>query len=103
LFALLALELGAATSFFLEDIAFQPSKEAGSSPWAKHIRSFPDRNWVLETNLTRSESGSFPFYIVTLAVGTPPQEIPLILDTGSSDFWVYGSNLCAQTQGKCCK
>lgn len=32
------------------------------------------------------------FYAVELMLGTPPQNLSLVLDTGSSDMWVMGSN-----------
>lgn len=30
-------------------------------------------------------------YFVTALVGTPAQEIELIVDTGSSDIWMFGA------------
>ncbi|KAI8388985.1 related to Aspartic proteinase 3 [Nakaseomyces glabratus] len=32
------------------------------------------------------------YYSINLEVGTPPQNVSLLLDTGSSDMWVIGSN-----------
>lgn len=33
-------------------------------------------------------------YFVDVAIGTPPQKIQLLLDTGSSDIWVPGASQC---------
>lgn len=41
----------------------------------------------------------FGEYFVTASVGTPAQEIELIVDTGSSDVWMFGTGSC--TQGPC--
>lgn len=32
------------------------------------------------------------FYVAKVQVGTPPQEISVLLDTGSADLWITGSN-----------
>jgi hypothetical protein len=39
-------------------------------------------------------------YMATVTVGTPPQEIALAIDTGSSDTWVLDSkaDLCTDTE-----
>ena len=39
-----------------------------------------------------SESSSLVQYFVTVAMGTPPQSLELILDTGSSDVWAVASD-----------
>ena len=41
-----------------------------------------------EFELTNQQS----FYSVQLEIGTPPQAITVLVDTGSSDLWVTGSN-----------
>jgi hypothetical protein len=47
---------------------------------------------------------SYGLYYVNATVGTPGQELSLILDTGSSDVWFFGTGACAtstQSQGDC--
>lgn len=41
----------------------------------------------------------FGEYFVTASVGTPFQNIDLIVDTGSSDVWMFGAGSC--TNGPC--
>ena len=42
------------------------------------------------------------FYSAQVAVGTPPQDVTLVLDTGSSDTWVLDRNadLCVSRQAQ---
>lgn len=47
-------------------------------------------------------SGSLGYYYVTVEIGTPAQSIDLLVDTGSSDLWVYGPQYCG-TGYECCK
>ena len=37
------------------------------------------------------------FYTAQIGVGTPPQYFPVTIDTGSSDFWIAGSQAIAST------
>lgn len=37
----------------------------------------------------------YGLYYVNATVGTPGQEISLVLDTGSSDVWMFGPGACA--------
>jgi hypothetical protein len=41
------------------------------------------------------------FYYVNASVGTPPQEVALDIDTGSSDVWMFGVNSCDSTTSTC--
>ncbi|KAF8716715.1 hypothetical protein AX14_012222 [Amanita brunnescens Koide BX004] len=41
-------------------------------------------------------------YIGTIEIGTPPKTFHLILDAGSSDFWVTGRVLYSTTTTACC-
>lgn len=47
---------------------------------------------------------SYGLYYVNATIGTPGQELSLVLDTGSSDVWMFGTGACAtstQSQGDC--
>lgn len=39
-------------------------------------------------------------YYATVSVGTPPQDVQLVLDTGSSDAWVVASDASLCTEKK---
>lgn len=43
-------------------------------------------------------------YFVAVEMGTPPQKLELIVDTGSSDVWTFAPGVCesAQTSGQAC-
>jgi hypothetical protein len=41
------------------------------------------------------------FYFVNATVGTPPQEVQLDIDTGSSDVWMFGVHSCDITTSVC--
>jgi Eukaryotic aspartyl protease len=41
------------------------------------------------------------FYYVNASVGTPPQEVALDIDTGSSDVWMFGLHSCDSTTSTC--
>jgi hypothetical protein len=50
--------------------------------------------------------GNYPyvgggFYYVNASVGTPPQEVSLDIDTGSSDVWMFGIHSCDPTTSLC--
>lgn len=40
-------------------------------------------------------------YRVNVEVGNPPQPIGLLLDTGSSDTWMFGPNSCDTNKSPC--
>ncbi|KAE9381138.1 acid protease [Stipitochalara longipes BDJ] len=41
------------------------------------------------------------FYYVNASVGTPPQEVALDIDTGSSDVWMFGIDSCDENTSTC--
>lgn len=40
-------------------------------------------------------------YLVDLSIGSPPQTVQLVLDTGSSEIWAYSSGACTSCGGTC--
>lgn len=40
-------------------------------------------------------------YFVNASVGTPGQQVQLVLDTGSSDVWFFGPNSCDANTSDC--
>lgn len=42
--------------------------------------------------LLTQESTDFKLYFVNVSIGTPPQNLELQIDTGSSDIWVIASD-----------
>lgn len=40
-------------------------------------------------------------YFVNASVGTPGQQVQLVLDTGSSDLWFFGANSCDEQTSDC--
>jgi hypothetical protein len=43
------------------------------------------------------------YYTVNVEIGTPAQSIDIIVDTGSSDLWVYGPAYCGTSGLECCR
>lgn len=69
-------------------------REFGRSPLRKR-----DTSGTVQTGL--DESSLFVSYHANITVGTPPQNIRLIVDTGSSDIWVVAEQaaICSATEG----
>ena len=64
----------------------------GSEPRLKP-RSHSKRGTITESLINNNTGGD---YVAQVSVGTPPQNINLAIDTGSSDVWVIAStaDLC---------
>jgi len=55
--------------------------------------------------VTIGNAFSHGLYYVNASVGTPPQTVQLLIDTGSSDVWMFGPNLenCQECLGGICE
>jgi hypothetical protein len=59
-------------------------------------RRLPPRATIYESLINNITAGG---YVVSVTVGTPPQNVDLIVETGSSDTWLLDStaDLCTQS------
>lgn len=50
-----------------------------------------------------TENPNFSQYYAAVEVGTPPQKISLVVDTGSSDVWVVAAeaSICTESSNAC--
>lgn len=82
-------------------------------PMSKRGAGSLARRQTVDTGITSGhEDAQFGdtqgYYYVTVEVGTPAQSLDILVDTGSSDTWVYGSGYCGVqnscgTQNECCR
>lgn len=56
---------------------------------------------VLELPVTYNERFTSGQWFTKLSLGTPPQTVEVLLDTGSSDFWVPSAELSDCLQSEC--
>lgn len=69
-------------------------REFGRSPLRKR-----DTTGTVQSKLDENEL--FITYYTNVTIGTPPQDIRLIVDTGSSDIWTVASEaeICSAPEG----
>ncbi|KAH8890058.1 acid protease [Thozetella sp. PMI_491] len=54
----------------------------------------------LPLTLVHGLGGQGPMYLVNISIGTPPQEVTVQVDSGSSDLWIFSDKLnCQNTLG----
>ena len=51
--------------------------------------------------VTLGNAATIGLYYVNASVGTPPQEVSLQIDTGSSDVWMFGPHSCNASTSQC--
>ena len=68
--------------------------------FSKHKRSpnLEKRN-TLSVNVGNAFQNGL--YYVNASIGTPPQEVKLQIDTGSSDVWMFGPRSCDTESSDC--
>lgn len=83
-----------ATANGVLQLGIEGKRGVGRSPLRKR-----DTSGTVQTSL--SESNLFVSYYANITMGTPPQNIRLIVDTGSSDIWAVASSadVCAAAAG----
>jgi len=69
----------------------------GTSAQGVTLANPPTANNSLGLNIIANDIG----YIATVQMGTPPQDLAILMDSGSADFWVGGEN-CQSEQGGGC-
>ena len=70
----------------------------------RHRREIVPETLLKRTNPLEVTLGNAPtvgLYYVNASIGTPPQEISLLVDTGSSDIWMFGPRSCNSSTSLC--
>lgn len=76
---------------------------AGPQHCAERTTGSPFWNGGPSSALRRIYSGDNDYYYVDFEIGFPPQSVSLLLDTGSSDIWISGPELCHNCTFKTCE
>jgi hypothetical protein len=102
--ALLAFCLVSKAAPFPAGVASREPAGVMRLPMSKRDSNRVVRRQTVDTQVSSAhiEIGSLGYYYVTVEIGTPSQSIDLLVDTGSSDLWVYGPQYC-NTGYECCK
>jgi hypothetical protein len=87
--------LSLATANGVLQLGIEGKREVGRSPLLRKR----DTSGTVQTSL--SENNLFVTYYANITIGKPPQNIRLIVDTGSSDIWAVssGASICAEQAG----
>lgn len=76
-----------------------------ASPKVFSMRMYRKERSILEKRDTLSVNIGNAFidglYFVNASVGTPPQDVQLQIDTGSSDVWMFGPHSCSRSTSLC--
>jgi len=70
----------------------------------RHRREIVPETLLKRANPLEVTLGNAPtigLYYVNASVGTPPQGISLLIDTGSSDIWMFGPRSCHSSTSLC--
>jgi hypothetical protein len=62
-------------------------------------RSILQKRGTLSVNIGNDITNGL--YFVNASVGTPPQNVQLQIDTGSSDVWMFGPHSCNTSTSPC--
>lgn len=76
-----------------------------ASPKVLSMRMYRTERSILKKRGTLSvdigNANTNGLYFVNASVGTPPQEVQLQIDTGSSDVWMFGPHSCNPSTSPC--
>src|SRR5271170_5563882 len=76
-----------------------------ASPKVLSMRMYRTERSILKKRGTLSvdigNANTNGLYFVNASVGTPPQEVQLQIDTGSSDVWMFGPHSCDLSTSPC--